>query len=456
LRQQFVDGVVSLFLFPIGENVMSSFNIVSTASEYDALIETHCLPATVTEIEGIARHARFETLTSAEIEKLNQWFLKHATVCVLRVDSIEFALHVLGAKEVEPTEPYNLVRGSGKEKTYYWCEANSHNRILKTGNLGSLTKEGLMFDIANKFWGVGPVAHIDAFAWILSVQHRLIAYIRVYDELGGENVPSIDLLTVVGMPPQLAATLDRGASKTKQDQEFIDREMFTFEFLAETLEYVPENVEKLRNDLAGQLVTVRNNLWSRLHGTGYHPSGPNAPSTRQALALQACFGELTHGDALQELVAQCWARSVTEDGKKGLWAKYLPPPMVAAAIILASGKDGEQWSEGTTITIDPEVRDTILNALGTCSDEGNEGYSSYLREIAKIKKQPKKPTGLDRWVFWGLVSATVDLLAGEYNPETDYFPSVTPTLVKRLKEGKASYPIFGGIDCGPLEVASDD
>jgi len=432
---------------------MVTFNklVIDNAASYDALLADHCLANSITSIEGIDRHARFETLTSAQIASLNEWFLKNGTVVVIRVNSVDFALHILGAKEVDPAKsPFNLERGKGKDKTYYWCQANAHNRIVKPANLGSLTKEGLIFDMVNQYYGVGPAAHIDAWGWILSLQHRLIAYILGSDERG-EDLPAIDILTIVGMPPQLAATLDRGASKTKQDQEFIDREQFTVEFLHANLEYVPENVEKLRNELAGYLVTCRNNVWSRLHGTGYHPSGPNSPSTRQALAMQSCFAEVEHGDALQLLLVHVWSRSVGEDGKKGFWVPHLSVPMVACAIVLASNKDAEQWHDGQPLSIDKDVTEAILDALGQCSAEGHEGYSSYLREIAKIKKQPKKPSGLDRWVFWGLVSATQGILDDTYDANATYFPSVTDSLVKKLKAGKLSYPIFGGMDCGPIE-----
>lgn len=437
---------------------MSKFVVVDSASAYDALLADHCLGANVDQIANVPRHKRFEELTSQEIDSLNQWFLTNGTVVVLRVSSVEFALHILGAEEVDPaTSPYNLERGSGKDKTYYWCQANSHNRMVKTGNLGSITKEGLIYDMVNQYYGVGPVGHIDAWGWILSLQHRLIAYIKGSDELG-EDLAPIDIVTVVGVPPQLAATLDRGAPKTKQDQEFIDREMFTLEFLTDhcDLEYVPENSEKLRNTLAGYLVTARNNLWSRLHGTGYHPSGTNSPSTRQALALQACFDNVGDGDALQRLIVQVWDKSINEDGKAHPWSKHLSVPMVVTAIVLASNADSEPWEPGNPIKIDDNVQATVLDALGLISDEGAEGYSSYVREVAKVKKQPKKPSGIDRWVFWGLVGCTSDLLKGEYDPNAAYFPAVNDTLIKRIKNGKVSYPIFGGMDIGPKAKDTDE
>lgn len=437
---------------------MSNFQIISDASAYEALLADHCLPATTTEVAGVPRHARFEQLTPEQVGNLNEWFLANGQVVVLRITSCEFALHILGAREVDPAkEAYNLERGKGKDKTYYWCEANSHNRIVKTGNLGTLTKEGLIFDMVNRYYGVGPAAHIDCFGWILSLQHRLIAYILGSDELG-ECLPPIELITIVGMPPQLAATLDRGAPKTKQDQEFIDREQFTLSFLQDScgLEYVPENVEKLRNELAGYLVTVRNNLWSRLNGTGYHPSGKNSPSTRQALTLQQCFDQIGDGDSLQRLIARVWERSVNEEMKKGLWVKQLSIPMIATAIVLASNASSEPWDGSSPIAIDDDIAESILSALGTVSDEGTEGLSSYVREVARIRRQPKKPSGLDRWIFWGLVPAIVDTLAGEYDPNNSYFPSVNDTLVKRIKAGKVSYPIFGGMDAGPHATSDEE
>jgi len=439
---------------------MSTFTLVDSIEAYDALIADHCLAASVADVAGVPRHMRFEQLTSEQIASLNEWFFRNGTCVVLRLTSTAMCLHVLGAREVDPAkESFNLELGKGKEKTYYWCEANAHNRIVKQGNLGSLSKEGLIYDMVNQYYGLGPAAHIDCYGMILSLQHRTIAKIMVNLELGddaGTETP-IDMVTIVGMPPQLAATLDRGAPKTKQDQEFIDREMFTREFLEEScgLEYVPENVEKLRNELAGYLVTVRNNLWSRLHGTGYHPSGKNSPSTRQALALQSCFDDVGEGDSLQRLIARVWARSMTEDGKKGLWVKQLSVPMIATAIVLASNSEADKWEDGSAITIDETTADSVLNALGVVSDEGNAGLSNYVREVAKIRKMPKKPSGLERWIFWGFTATVSDLL-GDGVVEQAYFPVVNDTLLKRLKNGKASYPIFGGMDTGPQAAESSD
>ena len=108
-----------------------------------------------------------------------------------------------------------------------------------------------------------------------------------------------------------------------------------------------------------------------------------------------------------------WARSVTEEGKKGLWVKQLSIPMVATAIVLASNAGAEAWEGSESVAIDETIADSVLDALGTVSDQGTEGLSSYVREVAKVGKQPKKPSGLDRWIFWGFTSATSDLLKGE-------------------------------------------
>lgn len=440
--------------------VFSTIPTVSTPAEYDAIIEASCLPQSQDAIEGIDRHRRFESLSPDEIGKLNIWFQNHGTVINLRIDSEATALHILGAKEVDSaTNPYNLERGKGKDKTYYWCEANQHNRMLKSGNVGDITRQGLIFDMVNCYWGYGPVAHIDAYGWVLSLQHRIIAWLRGFDANGGE-MPPIELLTIVGMPPQLAATLDRGAPKTASDQEFIDREQFTVEFLRSVIEaatgepYLPENVEKYRNELASQLVTVRNNLWSRLHGTGFHPSKGQSPSTRQAIAMQACFeqSELGEEDELQELIVRCSLASISESGKKALWASgSISPAMVACAIVLASNADQpDKWEDGSPIVVDSDVRDKVLTALRESADVGDAGLSSFVREIAKAKAEPKKPSGFDRWVFWGLVGAISALLKGEYGPTAKYWPNPSKTLIERVKKGKVSYPIFGGYDCGPL------
>lgn len=440
-----------------------SMQTINTASEYDAMLAATTIPPSET-VGGIERHARFETLDSSQIETLNEYCRENVRVARLVVSSPDMALHILGGAEVNPTEPYNYVRGSGKTKQYYYCSANQHNRIVKPSNLGDLTKEGLVHDLIGGYWGLGPVAHIDCYGWILSLQHRLFAYIAAYDASGGEVAP-LEVLTLFGIPPQLAATLDRGAPKTVVDQEFIDRGQFDREFVADVISditgesYLPENYEKYRNLLSGILVTSRHNIYSRFRGTGYHPSKRQQPSVRQALALQADFTPLERGDELQKLVVAVQLASITEEGKPSLWvgASPLTPPMVVTAIVLASNVDAtDRWEPGSPIRVNWEVADMVLRSLKLCSEAGDEGFSSLRRELAKAKAEPKKPTGFDRFVFWALVSAIDSLLKGEYDPTQKYYPTVNATLIKRLKDGKASYPLFGGYDDGPDEKEDNE
>ena len=451
--------------------VFGCVETIDNPNDYRAFIKANCLDESVTEIAGVPRHARFESLSSDDIARLNEWFQENGRLINLRLSTVEMCLAVLGATLVDPAKSvWNLSVGKGKETQYYDCEANRHNRLVKTGNLGNLSKEGLMHDIANGYWGYGPTGHIDAWGWVLNLQHRDISMIEALLETGGD-CPPIDIFVMVNMPPQLAATIDRGASKTAADQEFIDQEQFSFDFVSSIItdetgeDYTPDNFGRFRNELAKSLVTVRNNVWSRLRGTGYHPSKAAQPSARQALALQSCFPAIEGGDELQRLVVRCSIAAITESGSKAIWSKHITPPMLATALVLASNAEqDDSWQTDNPIDIDDSIVDTVLQAMSVVSDGGDDVVSRYLREIAKIKKQPKKPSGMDRWIFWGLVGVIQDLLLDEpVEPEYDddgkiverkYFPSVTATMVKQLREKKLSYPLFGGYDCGP--ISKDD
>lgn len=434
---------------------LKNIAIVETAEQYDAILEQVCLGENET-IKGIPRNKRFESLSPEEIETLNNWFLDNGVLVLLRIKDVETALHIKGAVEVDPTKSkWNYSRGSGKERKYYFCRRNVHNREIKRSNMGSLIKQGLKYDLANRYWGVGPVAHVDAYTIISSFQHRLDSAIAVHDETG--VFPAFDCLVLVGLPPQLNATIDRGAAKDAKDQEFIDTTQFAPEDLAEWMEYVPEDVVKFRGALSKTLVTVLNNLYSRFNGTGYHPSKPQQPSPRESIELRERFEG--GRKALERLIVEVHERALTEDGKKAFWANYISPAMATVLIVLASNRDND---DSDNILIDDDTKDQILAALGCSADEGEAGYSNYLRELAKMKKQAKKPQGLDRWVFWGLVSATSDLLEhgelvakieNEKGEEEDnnYFPNVTKGLQERIKKGKEAPPVFGGLDCGPVD-----
>lgn len=439
---------------------LSSVPVVSTPAEYDAVLER----VTVAEseaIEGVRRTARFEELLAPKVQSLGDWYKQNGELVLLRIDSLEMALHLKGATEVDPSkDAWNYKRGSGKDATYYWCSRNTHNRRINAANKGDLTKQGLIFDMVNQYFVPGPVGHIDAYGVISSLQHRIDAAIDVFDLTG--TFPTIEIFTFVGLPPSLNATIDRGAPKDSKAQEFIDPERFTLEQLSEWMEYLPDpdrlDLGKLRDTLTKTLVTVRNNLFSRMQGTGYHPAKRDQPSTRQALALEKSF--VDGPEALFKLIVEVYEAEQTESGGRALWAKSIQPSMVVTAIVLASNADNDDKS---AIVIDEDIKSTILSALGVVSDDGHEGLSDFVREVARLRKQPKKPSGIERWVFWGLVHAVSDLLnsgsleVADGKDCTSYIPNVTDTLKKRIKNGKEGVPCFGGLDIGvPESKGSDD
>jgi hypothetical protein len=428
---------------------MATFTLIDTPAKYDSVLDNHCFGQDVPDLLGIPRTERFERLTPDQVQQLSSWTLENAGFYCIRISNPDMALHILGAKEVDPAkEGYNLVIGKGQSKVYYFAERNQHNRIMKPTNLGTISKEGLVYDIANNLFGVGPTAHIDCWGWILSLQHRLIAWLQAYDELG-EETPAINVLTLVGVPPQLAATLDRGAPKSGKDQEVIDVSRFPMALFESRCEYLPDSFDlpKTRDVLSAWLVTVRNNLYSRFQGTGYHPSKSQSPSTRQAIALQDCFETIDDWDALQQLLVDIWSQTRTEDGKKRLWVDYFPPAMVGSLIVLLSNRDRGEWQEGDSIHIDPAMVKLVLSQLLSATDTGTNLISRLMSELGKVKARPKKPSPMDRWTFYGLVR-TFSLIINEEDTDGPLFP--TEAEMKRVsrKKNPVKPPIFGGYDCG--------
>lgn len=427
----------------------ATFAHIRTPEEYTAALTRHCLSDDVKDIGGIDRETRFERLFPEHVSLLSQYCLDNAGMYAIEIASPKMALHILGAREVDPAkEAYNLVLGKGADKVHYWCSKNEHNRMLKKTNLGTPEKEGIVFDISSGYFAVGPMAHIDSWGCILSLQHRLIAWLAAYGK--DEKVSPITLLTLIGMPPQLAATLDRGASKTGRDQEFIDRSKFQRELILSEVETVPDDLDlvKVRNELSGFLFTARNNIWSRMNGTGYHPSKKAQPSTREALGMeQDQFAACEHGNELERLIVQCYWAMFAEDGTKRLWVKYFPLPMIVTAIVLASNRN-EDWSPGDKIVVDQEITEDVLGLLSKASDSGTDNFSRYVAEVAKIKAQAKKPSPMDRWTFYGLVTVLDSELSGE-----DYEGNAFPTPAK-MKKGK-NPTIFGGMDSGPREDSDE-
>jgi hypothetical protein len=431
---------------------LSTITVVDSIESYDEVLERACVEGM--DICGIPRNARFETLSSEQLQKLSRWYVDNGEIVRLCVKDVAFALHIKGAVEVDPAkDSWNYSRGTGKDRTYYWCSRNIHNRPVKGTNKGTLTKEGLKHDLANGLFVNGPVAHIDAYTVISSLQHRDDSAIDVFDETG--VFPEFEVFTFIGLPPQLNAAIDRGAAKDSKDQEFIDTTQFTESDLESWLEYMPapqdRDIVKLRKELTSMLVTVRTNVFSRLNGTGYHPNGVQKPSKRQELALSGYFDG--GPKALERLIVECYEASHDESGKKAPWAKAVPPSMLPTIIVLASNRDNV---DPTDIQIDSDVCSAVLKGFGLVSDEGMEGYSPFIREVLRLRAQPQKPSGIDRWVFWGLVKATHDLLEDgaceckDGENYSAYIPNVTKTLQRRLKEGKEAVACFGGLDVGTV------
>lgn len=442
--------------------------VVDTLDGWNEVIEKHCLPKDTAEICGIPVNARFEDLKPSQVAELSEWYEENGITVLLKITSEEMALGILGAEEVDPSnDRYNWVRGK-TEKTYYWLARNEHNRVQTAANLGTIDKEGLVYDVCHGFMALGPTGHVDALGDILSLAHRTKSPIIVLDETG--DWKDVSILVQIGCPPQLCAIFDRNAPKKGNDQEFMDRTQFTEEFLVSILGEDQPDWLKTRNTLAKNLVTVRNNLWSRLHGTGYHPSKRQQPSMREARSMQACFEKSEHAssvgneDELQELLVRVHDASLTDDGKKKIWSDYITPPMAACMIVLASNAGNGQWNGKDGIRVDWTVAESILAALNESTTDGTVGFSSYLKEVAAIKSQPKKPSGLDKWVFWGFTRAVHALLEGEYSADEKYFPPELSAnnarkgeqFITKVRKGEIAPPILGGYDCGPQSSNDDD
>lgn len=409
---------------------MSKFTLIRNQTEYEsavASIDVSTLPE--------QSESRFERIDKTLVEKFNEWFIRYVIPAILMVSDAEFALWLLGATPVEPTQGYDFKLGSGKNAVYYRCSNNIRNRIFRNNS-------GLKDDISNGLIGLGPVGHIGPRGETLSLQHRLKLALQIWHETG--VFPDFQVRVDIGIPVVLAGTLDRNIPRKQSDQEYMDSEQFPMELLKE---YYPdiEDLSSKRSRLTTNLVSVRGNVFSRMAGNSFHPSGNEKPTGRQELETEALFGE----HVLQRVLCLVDSQSFSDDGKKRPFAERIPLQELVSAIVLSQLRNCSETSDIADCWNESEV-DTIVSAFSDSSESGPDQCSQFLRELVTFSSKKKLdrsfPT-VDRLRFCGLVRVVGAILQDTTMP--NYFP--TDTEAKNLKgtakkPAKLSYPRFGGLD----------
>jgi len=364
---------------------------------------------------------RFERLTSDEASQLSKLVEDNPIEGCLTVNSIDFALFLLGAKEVSSTDLHNFTLGKGKEKKYYFCSLNDNNRKLSEPHADSMGK-----DLQDGLFVLGPTAYFCYQLIILSLQHRLKMFINC--KMQNVDCPDLKVFFRV-LPANFAGVLDRHSKRTDKAQHVMaSAEMFGLQWQAENGFENPSKT--LSEKLSDLFATTAIAFVARAKGYGWHPSKAQSPTTREYLSyVDTMAGGL---EAFKQAIANVYNSQFGEDGKKRWWVQTpkLTPSMIATLGMLESSQD-----EAIA-----EVPQTLLDALIAANEVGTDAFSVLFNELRKRYSAIKQIN--DRLVFHALVKAWIDYKAGVASD--GYYPD--KKTEERIREKKVSLARLPGID----------
>lgn len=420
---------------------------ITTVAQWEQFLETNAIPETQL-VEGCGPRTRFnEAKRLGVVQKLSDWSREHRiSVDVLVTPELSKAM--LGIEECEKTDRWNFHLGSGKDRVYYRETRNNRNRKFVESNVGTVSK-GMLADAINGAFVYGPQSNVDCYGGCSNLQHRCKLVLKM-ESMGIEN-PSIWLSVDFGHHPATNSKYDRPKVHKLHDDLFKDATMFPVDLYAETMEYVPDDFDYdgARDNGCKVLVTLLTNLYGRLYCAGwtasYHPGGAQSPSDDNACDMLDNFD----ATELFKMIIRLQEAMHGEDGKKRLWSTYLPVPMVATAIVLASNATHE---DKTNLNIDETIVDNVIGWLAETADNGDSGYSPLVANIVKHTKGGSTIKDKDKRIFAGLVTATKALLADTVCPG-DGIPSNADHT--KIKKGKLGWALFGGVD-EPLTTDDDE
>jgi hypothetical protein len=398
--------------------VKINYHVVNSVETYNVLKEI-CDGLRIQAEAIVSPSLRFERLQPGHVLGLNALIRENPVEGILEVNSLDFALYLLGAREVKATDLYTYAIGKGKEKRYFVEERNLGNRTWKEGKSDNLLK-----DFRDGLFAIGPTAYFDYSLDVLSLQHRLKMYIKAKVEN-----PSVGplLVTFRCLPHNYAGVLDRHATRSDTDQHSMNNE-FSLDMLLDAGYTKPDGT--LKDKLGKILETVGVNFVARCTGKGWKPGGTQKATTREQLQfLDSCEGGLS---GVKDSIMTVEKLQFGDDGKKRWW---IQSPTVSPAMIVVLGMlDSSQESPSSAIP------DALLEALLQANEMAETPFSKLFNELRAWKKQQRRL--VDRYTFHALIKAWNDTKNGTVSDH--YYPSKAEE--NRIADGKLALARMPGMD----------
>jgi len=423
------------------------------------------------------RKVRSDELTSAEIASLNQKIVGNAFSCFVQCtrENLEALAGIRACTESEA--PQVTIGGKG-----YVFDRNKQNRPLQTSRVLPVTKEGTYSNlVARGLWGslAGVLLFTDE-GQIASAQHSIAGFLGALDN--GQELESLFVLCVFGLPPQYRDFSDKGRARNKTQDSFIDENLFPDEILSTyQAEQTPpgREKEKERIELIKLHSKIASNVLARAGGKDISKTGDKLSWANE----KAFASRFESPEDLQVLCVKIWEACKSQSGKADrVWCKELfAPSIVGACLVLASnsqevieakiaesitrGQDEspEEFAErklqarqallaqDSKLAINWDLVSLVLSNLEQTSDNAGpmvEVFADLLKRIASDKKSSDNKDYLYVPTSKPAMSACVELVKNIQ--ASDYASSVWTTYRKDAKTEAYSpiYRCFGGLDCG--------
>lgn len=423
------------------------------------------------------RKVRSDELTAQEIASLNRKIVGNAFSCFVQCtrENLEALAGIRLCEESEA--PQVTIGGKG-----YVFDRNRQNRPLQTSRVLPVTKEGTYSNlVARGLWGTlaGVLLFTDE-GQIASAQHSIAGFLGALDN--GQELESLFVLCVFGLPPQYRDFSDKGRARNKTQDSFIDESLFSDELLASLqAEQTPPGKEKEKERI--ELIKLHSklaaNVIARAGGKDISRTGDKLSwASEKAFACR-----FESPQDLQVLCVKLWEACKSQSGKADrVWTKELfAPSIVGACLVLASnsqevieskiaqevtrGQDEspEEYAErklqarqallaqDSKLAIDWVLVDQVLGALEQTSDNAGplvDVFADLLKRKADDKKTADNKEYLYNPTSKPAMSACVELVKNIQ--AGDFSSSVWTSYRKDAKTGTYSpvYRNFGGLDCG--------
>lgn len=446
---------------------MSRFGIqIASASDLEAIF-SGLVPNQV-------RKVRSDELEAGEVASLNAHVVKNAMACF--VECTRENLEVLAGirKAGEGEQPTVTIGGNG-----YVFERNKQNRPLSKDRVIPVTKTGTYSNsIARGLWGTmaGVLVFTDE-AQIASAQHTLTGALGA---LEAGDVQGLYFLCLFGLPSQFRDWSDKGRSRNKKQDSFIDESFFE-EALIEALqlERTPEaDQEKERIRLIDYHSKIVSNVLNRMGGKDISRTGDKV-AWHEEKSFKLRFGD---GCDVERLCVKLDEAGKSQGGKLDRhWLKLFDPKILGACLILASNDEAsiasqieaevvrkpdespEEYTErklalrsslvdissSSPLSIDWSFVDQVLSLFEQSTDNAGPLATVFADLGAKAEKDKKSDIAKEYLYSKSskaAMSACVELLK---NIKLGDFTSSVWTSY-RLVNGKIppTYRNFGGIDVG--------